>query len=847
MSDGGDGFTLVTSKRKKKKRREPPAHLEHRSQGKGNYRGRQNRRGGGYHRNERRDERPRATTELTGRRKVAIPIGGSQYRAQHQTNRGLWSDQARPTAQPPRAAAVQEVEEQPAEPQPNPFEVIEADSFHEPVETYEEDPSPVILEPIAIENEEKEVPKSTIEFQGLNSPDNPEPADVIEQPETVVEPVPVVDEKKEESPVFAAATLVKDKKPSSPVGWSWMGSKPKDPPTLSDSTPSDPLKVGISSLDKEILNKTAIKPAEPAKMPEKDTTTRPIPQPAVQQQQQQPWYPNQHNPYMVNHMQAGNTMGYVVPGMVPMRPQQYVMPIMGASPGTMMQNPMAPGLVFNHPNAYPMAYQPMLVRGNQRIPGAGDPNNPANGSANQSTQQAQPATRSQNLLTYNAIPHNAVPVYSEYIQPTHRPKNDIRKTKKTFKPKYRQTQHPAVPWFKSWGEMFAYTDSLKKSPGRIITRFLTFRDLFTCFFVLNKEISETKRKLPLLENLGVSTFSMFNINMDLPSWNIYKHFGRDQDTVQQFFSEWSPLGLREVTVETSALDDENFVMLTTYLRQCPSISRLTIQCIEQEGVMSEVSHKNLLDLLKSIHCQHLVIQGPLRFKIDGGFLKLLQDRILELTVLSESFQWTPFLISSLPSRLSGLTICCPQVSWIALGDTLPSDLKRLYIRATSAPIRRITDVEAARLFQKLPHVQLDFSLLQQFVKPNPETFTAIQRLDLFFDRDARSFVDNLFSNLPLSLRHFSISYTGHAHNALEGWWKALSQHTVANLEILELKDFDGYGLEDTIKMFRSKKFANLKRVSFVTIALSPRKCEDRLKAALPPSCELSVKKSETQI
>merc|ERR1719273_835719 len=99
---------------------------------------------------------------------------------------------------------------------------------------------------------------------------------------------------------------------------------------------------------------------------------------------------------------------------------------MGASPGTIMQNPMAPGLMFNHPNAYPMAYQPVLVRGNQRMPDAGDPNNLANGSATQSTQQAQPATRSQNLLTYNAIPHNAVPVYSEYIQPTHRPKNDIR-------------------------------------------------------------------------------------------------------------------------------------------------------------------------------------------------------------------------------------------------------------------------------------------------------------------------------------------------------------------------------------------------------------------------------------
>lgn len=62
-------------------------------------------------------------------------------------------------------------------------------------------------------------------------------------------------------------------------------------------------------------------------------------------------------------------MGYVVPGVVMGRPQQYMMPgmVMGASPAPMMQNHMAPGLpaVFNHPNPYQMNYRPMLVRNNQ--------------------------------------------------------------------------------------------------------------------------------------------------------------------------------------------------------------------------------------------------------------------------------------------------------------------------------------------------------------------------------------------------------------------------------------------------------------------------------------------------
>jgi len=863
MSEG-DGFITVTSKRKKrkpKKRDAPNQHFrnhDNRPRGNRNYRGRSNRRGG--YRNERREERPRVNERPP--RKIAIPIGGSQYRAQHNTSRGLWSDQARvPAPQPTRKA--QYVEELPVEQNPvpanpvNPDEIFEDDFEDDQIEQNVAVAAPVILEPIAIEeNDNAEENKTTIEFQGIDSPDNPEEIEDPPPNATVVEPVEVppepIEEKREEDII---TSLVKDKpKPASPVGWSWMGSKPKDPPALSDSTPSDkPLQMGlISSLDPETLKKTAIKQVEAPKetAPAANVTTQPIPQPT--------WYPNQHNPYMeagfnnsaMVNMQAGNTMGYVVPGaMVMGRPQQYMMPgmVMGASPAPMMQNHMAPGLpaVFNHPNPYQMNYRPMLVRNNQMGGGAPTANAGNNANANNS-QKMNPATRSQNLLHYNAIPHNTVPVYSEYIRPTHRPRQGNKKQQRVaYKTRPRIPAGRTSPKFKSWGEMFAYTDDLKKSPGRIITKFLTFRDLFTCFFVLNKEIAGAKKHMPLLENLGVSTFSMFNINTDLPSWNIYKHFGREKDTVKQFFDEWSPFGLRDVTVETSVLDDENFIMLTNYLRRCPKLIRqLTISSVENDQFMNELSLKNLKDLLRDIHCGHLVIDGVC-FKIDGNFLKLLQDRIRELTVLSETFQWEPYLISQLPSRLSGLTICCPQVSWIGVRDTLPSDLKRLYIRAS--PGRRITDVEVERLFQKLPHLQFDFSLLHQFVKPNSEIYTAIQRLDLFFDRDARPMFESIFCNLPLSLRIFSISYTGHAHNALEGWWKTLSEHTCAHLEELELKDFDVDGLEDTVRMFQAKKFPKLKRVLFVTIAYTARNCEERLRAELPSSCELIVKKSETQI
>lgn len=103
--------------------------------------------------------------------------------------------------------------------------------------------------------------------------------------EPVKVPVEPIEEKKEEDVIMK---FIKDKpKPASPVGWSWMGSKPKDPPALSDSTPSDkPLQMGlISGLDPETLKKTAIKQVEVPKetVPAANMTTQPIPQPT--------WYP----------------------------------------------------------------------------------------------------------------------------------------------------------------------------------------------------------------------------------------------------------------------------------------------------------------------------------------------------------------------------------------------------------------------------------------------------------------------------------------------------------------------------------------------------------------------------
>lgn len=111
---------------------------------------------------------------------------------------------------------------------------------------------------------------------------------------------------------------------------------------------------------------------------------------------------------------------------------------------------------------------------------------------------------------------------------------------------------------------------------------------------------------------------------------------------------------------------------------------------------------------------------------------------------------------------------------------------------------------------------------------------------LFRFSEVESFEESFF----LQLLFFCVR---HAHNALEGWWKTLSGHTCDHLEELELKDFDADGLEDTVRMFQAKKFPKLKRLLFVTIAYTARNCEERLRAELPSTCDLVVKKSETQI
>merc|ERR1712083_293070 len=104
-----------------------------------------------------------------------------------------------------------------------------------------------------------------------------------------------------------------------------------------------------------------------------------------------------------------------------------------------------------------------------------------------------------------------------------------------------------------------------------------------------------------------------------------------------------------------------------------------------------------------------------------------------------------------------------------------------------------------------------------FPVPSEEVTTRVKTLDLFYDSVDNSLnMEQIFNNLPLSLRHLGLSYTDRARNMLEGWWQSLSTHSQNMLERIELTNFDENGLNDIITMFETIEFYNLQEFIFIS-------------------------------
>jgi len=711
-----------------------------------------------------------------------------------------------------------------------------------------------------------------------------EPEPVVPEPTAAVEEIvePVIT-----APIAEEASMIEIPSPSSPTGMSWVHSnKPtSEPPAVSLSegpAPAPPLPFKIpQNLDSTITPSPQDNKPTTTTAPNATNNAKPTAAPAPAQaaaapllnnnapqwqprnQQQQPMPPRQGrgqyaqpNPYFRPELQFdqfGRPMHphpqYAIPQIpVPVQmvgiQQRMPMAAFGASP--MMQNPMAPGLnttlLYNQHIMQQQHFGYKLPVQQMQAP---NPNQP----------QKSNKTETRNLLEYtdhytNAAPNIIMTAYDQnakFIAPTHLPTH-LPQNMPVVQKERKQPSSESV-WISpsrkdKWEALLSKTDLHKdRSPISIIVGFLTFDEIFNKLCMCSKRINTIKHELPLLQNLTAMSFNMFHLNPH--SWDGKYKPHSNNEPIEKFFKNWSPTGLKNVKIETNCLEESrNFELLIQYLQRANRIEMLTIEGRhDQQPKLNEQCEGNLKKLLSSIYCDHLVIEN-FSFKLDSSFLNSLKKRIKELTVTSEDIEWSSFKLSQLPSNLVGLTICHPVESWISAADQLPAYLKRIRITpSTHKPNQQLQNVETRALFKKCEHVQLDFSMLEAFTKPDPEISTRVEQLDLFYNNPASEpNLQLIFGNLPWSLKHLTISYTGSARNALEGWWKRLSTHSLEALEVLELKNFDENGLVDTIKMFKAVEFPALKK--FVFVAYTVRNVVGRLQAVTPEATELVVRSSE---
>lgn len=517
-------------------------------------------------------------------------------------------------------------------------------------------------------------------------------------------------------------------------------------------------------------------------------------------------------------------------------------PVQGTTPG-MVQNPLAPGLpttkmYSNNPQQPTHQQNPYQQHANNQlfIPAYQQMPFMHQQQQHNGNPQNEKKTQSKNLTHFNPPPIiDAYETPQYFIQPTHIPTKQ-----KGHHLLLNQLANPQ-PQIKNFEDLFSCPDVFHHySPVSIIAQFLTFNELMNKFLLLNKRIHECGKFLPLLENLNVQSLHMFNLNPHIPAWN--KFCVLESETSSRFFSKWSPRGLKHVKIceKETNFEEEGFVNLIEWLEKAGEIELMTIEGdSSDQTLLKEQDNNNLKKLLSQVDCKHLLIEN-LSFELNPSILNALKkNNLKELTVTSEKIEWDLNMINELPTSLEGLTICRPNYSLLSVCDKLPSYLKRIYIQNVR-DYEKLENVEVSALFKKVEHVQLDFSSLHLFPTPLEDVSTQVRRLDLFYDHQEKgSNYEQIFENLPFSLRHLTLTYTSHARNMLEGWWSFIPAHCRQSLEIIELHNSDENGLNDLVTMFRCAKFTNLQKFVF-TSSCTTLNVREKLQDIVPVNTELVV-------
>eukprot|EP00494_Astrolonche_serrata_P030632 UN30900 len=276
--------------------------------------------------------------------------------------------------------------------------------------------------------------------------------------------------------------------------------------------------------------------------------------------------------------------------------------------------------------------------------------------------------------------------------------------------------------FKDFIDIFSHPPG-KQNPLMFILKYLKIDEIMK-LSQLNKSVGFNIKHIPLLENIVVEQ-NMVCLNKN--TWQKF-HILSEKDSLWKLLKTLSPNGLKHVKLQCADDSDDfsiDFGCLKTYLQKADRLESITIEGSSNQSQLNHDSEERVQKLCSSVKVEKLIIDNT-PFKLSMRFLHNLKN-IKELIVLSNKCDWDLSKFDALPSSLKGLTFCPPkEPSLLAVTEKLPMELQRIYLKNTlesAEKLHHFKEVEFRSVFKKFRHVELDYSLLTSFTKPEEDITT----------------------------------------------------------------------------------------------------------------------------
>eukprot|EP00494_Astrolonche_serrata_P030720 UN30988 len=237
----------------------------------------------------------------------------------------------------------------------------------------------------------------------------------------------------------------------------------------------------------------------------------------------------------------------------------------------------------------------------------------------------------------------------------------------------------AVPYekpFTSWLDMFLNE--------KFVLQLFTYLDLKDSlkYFCIVKKVYALKQKIPIIRNITLlfeDKEMLLNIN------NYWIGLSKSRSLVS-IFSQLSPKLLKYVKFEFNEDPgmEINSKFLLSYFRNAEYIEEITVEgSTIDDDTVAENCEENIKDILKSLRFGKLTIKNN-PFQLEHSFLKKI--RIKEIVFDTPNIHLPLELMSALPDKLRGITLCRPKFTIPRFISQLPKTNKKCIYRI---PIKKI--------------------------------------------------------------------------------------------------------------------------------------------------------------